>query len=41
VRPETLRVYHAAYPLFSDLPIAQTRQTLAPEDDVRTIIAGP
>jgi hypothetical protein len=40
VRPETLRAYHAAYPLFDGLPIAQTRQNLAPEDDVLSIVAG-
>ena len=40
VRPETLRAYHAAYPLFNGQPIAQSRQNLIPEDDVLSILAS-
>jgi len=40
VRPETLRAFHAVYPLFDALPITKTRQNLTPEDDVRSIVTG-
>jgi hypothetical protein len=40
VRPEGLRTYHLTYPLFDSLPIAKTRQTLIPEDDVLSIVTG-
>ena len=40
VRPEYLRAFHLAYPLFDSLPAEKVRQNLIPEDDVLSIIAG-
>jgi len=38
VHQDALRTYHWAYPLLAGLPVAQKRQNLDPEDDVRAIM---
>jgi hypothetical protein len=40
VRPESMRVYHAAYPALDALQVPKTRYNLKPEDDVPTIVTG-
>jgi hypothetical protein len=38
LRPNSLRMFHATYPVFDALPVPKTRQTLAAEDDVRSVM---
>lgn len=40
VGPESVRVYHAAYPALDAVAAPKTRQNLLPEDDVLAIVAG-
>jgi hypothetical protein len=38
VRPESLRTLYLAYPPFDALPVPKTRQNIAADDDVRTLL---
>jgi hypothetical protein len=40
VRPESLRVYHVAYPALDAVRVPKTRYNLQPEDDVPAIVTG-
>ena len=40
VRPESMRVYHAAYPALDAVQVPKTRYNLKPEDDVLSIVTG-
>jgi hypothetical protein len=40
VRPDSMRVYHAAYPALDALQVPKSRYNLKPEDDVLTIVTG-
>jgi hypothetical protein len=38
LRPDSLRVFHSTYPIFDALPVPKTRQNIAAEDDVRSVM---
>lgn len=38
VRPGSLRTFHSTYPALDFLPVPKTRQNLAAEDDVRSVM---
>jgi hypothetical protein len=40
VHPDAGRTYHLTYPMLDVLAAPKTAQTLAPEDDVATIVAA-
>jgi hypothetical protein len=38
LRPNSLRMFHATYPVFDAVPVPKTRQNVAAEDDVRSVM---
>jgi hypothetical protein len=38
IRPGSLRTFHATYPIFDGVQVPKTRQNLAAEDDVRSVM---